>query len=447
MRALRNKPSRLGLGLENEEVTVVATPESGVDLPAEGAVVAEVPDNANSLETDLLEVAQAEAEVDQDDADLDNAMDTAAALEELAVVLTGAQQQGGLDRNGAAVMGLYLKRIGVAPSAVSMESFGGTSSRQGATVIAVEDFKSRAKEIYTKVIEAIEKGIQYIIDLWNKYFGAAEKQLKRAEKLMEVASRAGGDKKESKITNERLAKAIAVKGDVAADASASKLLLDVITNVQVGSKKLIADLPGALAKLDAYVDGKGPQADAAEAIGDAMQGAAKSYLEGETGTSKELPGGKVIFLDWKLEKESISIAAGVKDGTAATAKDVPVLSIEESGTAAKHVADLAKLLLEQRGLVKQIGDFKKKLVASGKKAISKADESKEDTAKNGANMIMTIARGVDQPYGAASGYAINTAKALLDQVELSLKQYEIKKAEGEKAAEKKPEGEAAGAAA
>jgi hypothetical protein len=62
----------------------------------------------------------------------------------------------------------------------SMESFGGASSRIGATQLAMEGIKQSAKDLWKYIVEAFKKLVSWAKGHWQKVFGGAEKMKKRA---------------------------------------------------------------------------------------------------------------------------------------------------------------------------------------------------------------------------------------------------------------------------
>lgn len=193
------------------------------DVPVE-----EVGNNAESLETDLVEVADDQAEAASADAAVDQAVETAEALESIAIALESSAAAGGLDKNAARALGIAVdhmyKQVGIASSVKSMpalEQFGGASSRTTATTLALEGIGEQIKKIWEAIVAAVTKAIAWVKERYVNLFGAANKLERRAKALAARADSTNGTMKEKTIDNERLFKSLHQGGDVKGTAGIS----------------------------------------------------------------------------------------------------------------------------------------------------------------------------------------------------------------------------------
>ncbi|MFL9998238.1 hypothetical protein PQR34_42235, partial [Paraburkholderia sediminicola] len=160
--------------------------------------VAPVEDNANSLETDLIEAGDDHAEVQEITEAVDDGIETVEALESLRIVVHNAGAAGGLDQHGASAVRVALEslyaRVGarVDQPTPALESFGGAADKARATIALEADIKARAQAIFEKIKEAVKKAIAWVVELFNKMFRHAEKLESRAKSLADQAGRLTG---------------------------------------------------------------------------------------------------------------------------------------------------------------------------------------------------------------------------------------------------------------
>lgn len=413
-------------------------------------------DNAESLETDLAEVNDSAAEGDSQQAEIDGAQEAATALESLIISLEGINGNGGLDQGGAMILDQFsqyiYKPLGIESRSVpALESFGGANSRVEAGTIALEDFKDRLKEIWAAIVAAIKKAINWVKGHWNAVFGAAEKLSKRAAALQE-RSQTSGVKKEASFENDRLAKSLAIGNapvtNVIQHAKDLKEIVSaMVTKGAEVSKKLGEEAVNAIehqegAKIGQLLSLVQPLAGEKVANPDA-EGLAAPGEGLALYRSKQLFGGQALFSrvpdagahsapDGQAAAKAISLAGYSiskfsKDVKDPTNKKLVTLSTTDCGSLAGIVKEIAEELVAYKKNATALGETQDKLVKAAEKVANSAG-SEEDEAKrkemgslqgvaNAANRILTV------PGTQVSKYAINTGKALLDYVELSLKQY------------------------
>lgn len=438
---MRRHSSRGLMALENENL------ETG-DL--------ELGDAPESLETDLLEVNDEAVEAETSEAETDEAVETTEALESIAIALESASQAGGLDAHGAHILDLHTqslyKKIGLKRQSVpAMESFGGTSTRQRSTQIALEDIKDTIKKIWEKIVQSIKDAINWVKERFTKIFGAANKLEARAKALAEKAGATTGNAKEKTFESERLVKALEISGSVPSSIGTqaqeiSKMATGIFGSVtnwngEVGDS--ILDLLGEPSKLDSFglparQDGSLGLNKASADHGDAGNGMVFMI-------SKELPGGQAIIARFPSDgslKGAAAVDAVSRSGYNIgkfnpKAKDpskntVTTLAPSEAEKVAQAVETLAQEVQSYKRSLEKLAVTKEKIVKAAEKAGKDADNASDEDGNartNGkalAKLGMAVPKLIDQPATSFSAYSLNTGKALLDYVEMSLKQYGAK---------------------
>lgn len=426
---------------------LIATLENEELLAGAAADESPVGDNADSLETNLLEVADSDADQEVLQTETEAAADVAEALESISVALESAAAAGGLDRHAAhavnTAVGALYKTAGISGGASSMpalESYGQSSSRIGATQLAMEDIKSKAAEIWKKIVEAVKKAWAWLAERYTQIFGAANRLEKRALGLVTKAENIQGVAKDKEFENERLTKNLAIKGVVngvaaatALAANTAKVLVDrsgvaetVLKAIEGMDQAALATLPKtAFTGLPVTAVGK------TEGFEDAGAGLV-------TMRSGEMPGNRAILIVTAAqgdEKTMAAKASSVKGSIGAfdpkradPAKFVvPTLATADAIKIAEIVAKMAKEIQGYKSNLDKVDAVKKKIVAAMEKlAKEEIPEDKKDIATNLRKVGSVVPRMLDEPAGSYNAYAINTGKALCDYIEESLKQYGAK---------------------
>ncbi len=434
MRRINSRGLVAAMESEEEIAAAAAAAEPGTE------VVDPVGDNAESLETDLIEVAEDEAASSEQEAAIDEAVEVAEALESISEGLRAAAGAGGLSKEAAHVVGLSLDhlygRVGIsrAVGMPALESFGSTSSRVQATTIAFEDIKEQAKQLWAKIVAAIEKSIQWLKEKFELFFGASGKLKARAEKLAQAASQRSGDAKEAEIDNARLFNALQVAGKVDNPIATAENVKDTV-------EKLFKGAPARVEKLAAFV-ASGDDKDVA-AFFDALDLGELSVVsnpaqdgfkvkEGfEVHRSSEMPGGKAVVAiipgkgtraSEDLAASSIGISAFKPNAKAAEGK-LKTMSPNDVEKLAKVVAAMADNFQQNKLALIKGNDEKKKLVDAIKKHGNGASGDDAKAAKAARATMSALSKMIDSPVAGGSVYLLNTGKALLDLGEESLKQY------------------------
>jgi hypothetical protein len=466
---MRRQFSTRGLvaSLENEEpIVAVVAPEPEV------VVVVPVEDNGNSLETTLVEVAEDAADSELIEAQTDQAMAVAETLADVETALESCLAEGGLNKSAAHVVGMCLESLyaSVGMSGVrampSLESFGGTGSRVQATKLALESVAEKAKEIWAKIVQAVEKSIAWLVEKYKQFFTAAGRLKSRGEALAKRATDTKDAEPKSKtIEDERLAQQLHISGNLdkaVASVGEIKGMLPTWLSTDAAHAEAIAE---GLEKSDSSVIvttfAKIPQgltvADAA-AIGAEKPADSLGLYR-----SKELPGGRAILA--RLPMAGSGDKASLADGATKASmvigpfnatftnknKTLPTLSTADAGKIASDVAEIAKAVESFKSGLDKVTAAKKRIVAACKKLGSAVAEEKDEAKKKELETLKkfgaAVPRLIDSPPASINVFVLNVGKAFLDYVEASLKQYAAPEAKKEepKAAEAAPAAAAAAA--
>lgn len=437
-----NSFGRQGLvtAMENEEVN---TPE-----------VAEVEGGAENLETDLLEVQEEAAEAEAHEAQVEETVETAEALEGIAISLEACAANGGLTKDAAHVVGLALdhmyKSVGIQKHAMpALESFGQTSSRVGATQLALEDLKEKIKEIWAAIKKAIINAYNWVRERFLKVFGAAAKLEKRAKALSERAENTPASKPtEPTIESERLVHALHIGGDTKKVKDGLETLKKLVTDELTTDTKAIEAAKDALVNPE---DVQGatlfaalisfPKSVQQNVVSDASAAGFGAQPEGTTLTrSQELLGGKAIIVRTSTAKDAkadAALAAAAKIRASVGEYDpkakkpsktkLDTLGASLAGEIADIVVEIAKTVAAYKQALNKIESAKKGLISAIDKAgndLSKDDsEDKKALGAAASKFAAALPTILDSLPTGLSTLALTAGKSACDYVELSLKQY------------------------
>jgi len=419
-------------------------------------VPTDIGENAESLETDLIDVAEDQGTAAADEANLDEAVETVDTLEEVDEALADAIEAGGLNKEGADVVATAIEclfdRVGYripGDRLVALEKFTGTST----ALEALEDTRKKvaegAKKIWDSIIAAIKKSIAWLQERFTLMFQSADKMKARAASLSEKAESFAGKKPAAEeFENARLYSALHIGGKV--EPKNADTLKAAATAVLHPKKDLIGELTSSLkggyenfrgnAIIEAAVSALGPS----DEVNDQNAQGLKLPEGFIVHRSDELPGAKAIVLTIanrehddeksffeRLPQSSLALVEGWpirKDVSrplaTLSAEGVKQISSDVRGVAdaiLNFKAEMGKLVAEKNALVREIEALKKK-----------GDDNSAKLAKVG----LLVSRLIDNPCAGFTAYALNTGKAFLDYSEESLKQYQGKPAAKE---EKKEE--------
>lgn len=443
---MRRMHGGLVAALENEKVT---NPQEDGELP----------DHADSLETDVADVNEASNEGESDQRDLDETEATGAALESFVVALEGFQQNGGLESQGAHILALatehFLGNVGSSGAKVAipaMESFGGTGGRVQAGRIALENLKDEIKKIWDAIVAQIKKAVQWLKDYWNKVFGAAEKLKRRAVELEERARQTTGSfGSKTEIDDGSLANKVMVQGSATniQGLTEIKTVLSAIVSRgaalsgDLGTKAVEAvkevtkkNLP-AILKACEPIPGSHKVANPQEVgVAAAPEGLAV-YATGQ------LPGNYVV-ISWVPEGSKADVTSQIKalqgvayktvqinKGQSATSKKLPTLKQGDMGAIAKTVGDIADELLSYRKNGDALSGKANELASAAEGVANKAGEEENEEKRSDLQAVKAVAtmanRAFVEPGASFSKYTITTCEAYLHWIEKSIKNYGAEK--------------------
>ena len=418
------------VALEEEEIKVAE------------AEAAPAMDNAESLETDMLEVSESSAEQGEEDAQVEEAAEVVEALESIAECLKISAANGGLDKHAAAAIGKATQymygRVGIkSKSMPALESFGGTSSRVGATQLAMEDIKDKAKEIWAAIVAAFKRMLAWVVDHFNKIFGSAEKLQKRAQAVIKMAEDKVG-KKAEKTTFEgaSLVKNLGTAGNTDGVKAGMVKVLDLAKTV------LGTQASAVIAEGDKIIEAIGDIAKVDQISLDGTNGDNKEYGEPPAGmgffVDAGLPGDKVYLkLSPKAKvtgkdalelfgkiKEAVVLKAGYKEPTKT---DIKVVTPADAEAIAKTVEAIGSELQSFRKTSDKLQDLLKKATKAAESA-SKGSDDEEDAAKKELGKVIRSATNnlpkfIIGGVKSVAEYSLTTGKAALDLCEQSMKQY------------------------
>lgn len=318
------------------------------------AVVEEVVAAPDEVEQPLLDQAEAEQEVIDSDAAVEEATEVAEALESLQTLLA-AQSEDGLNTQGAtfahfAAESLY-KRVGLMEGhgLPSLESFNTHSSRVRATELSVESVGQKLKEFWAAIVQMLAKAKDAVINFLKKIVDANHRVTERANKLAAAAQKTSGNAKEGEIELGSLANKLASGGNVDL-AGGLKTIEAVLADTQKFSEAESAQLMAHYKSLSETVaSGKAPEgAQIAAGVTNMPATAAfKNAVEGREGVkaTDDLPGGVKFYVGMEESalgnlKLNFAVSGKIKGEAKASSTKIKTLSPSECQTLIKEVQNV-----------------------------------------------------------------------------------------------------------
>lgn len=176
----------------------------------DSAVVGEEGEGLNGSETvegEMLEVADADAEVSEATTDVDQTEDSIEQLEEIQVALESAAANGGLTRESAVFVNLALRAaVGkkaahvIMPAMPSFESYSGGASSRRATTLSVEIVGESLRKFWQALVAKIKQLWNKLRGWWKKMTDAAPKIKARAEALAKKSADVSGSAEERTLS-------------------------------------------------------------------------------------------------------------------------------------------------------------------------------------------------------------------------------------------------------
>ena len=456
MRRLNRRGGILSLEDDQTRPPEEVRPEGTGDgiVPEGNEEVVDIGDNATSPETDMIEITEDVAEQEVDQADIDEAGEVIEALEGIAEVLRVSTANGGMDKYAAEAICIatdYMyKRVGIKARVMpAMESFGGTSTRIGATKLAMESVKEGIVKVWEIIVAAFKKSIEWAHEFYTKITTTHKGLQKRAEELSAKLKSVGDKAKEEPIKNGRLVKMLSINGEMPSSIVSSAVEVVKLTDVLINDSKL--NWMEGIAKVFSESDiGEKFQSEfKIPAVGTSypiklseVSDPEKYGRKKEEGVScfasEELLGGKtLVIVGNKTELVADAAVSALTNSfrgivTPSSSKapgdkdELKVLGKTDIENVCKSVIEITANGISFQQKLEKIAEVKKKM-ASVIDAMSKKSKGLESEAASGYKSLQKAAtefkRLIDQPEASISVYTLHTSKALLDYVEESLKQY------------------------
>lgn len=213
----------------------------------DSAVIGEEGEGLNGSETvegEMLEVADADAEVTEATTDVDQTEDSIEQLEEIQVALESAAANGGLTRESAVFANIALRSaVGkkaarvIMPAMPSFESYSGGASSRRATTLSLEIVGESLRKFWQALVAKIKSLWNKLRGWWKKMTDAAPKIKARAEALAKKSADVSGSAEERTI-DLSLAQQLHVGGRTPTPADTLKHVKSMVdgTNIFLGSE-------------------------------------------------------------------------------------------------------------------------------------------------------------------------------------------------------------------
>lgn len=422
--------------LEDDSVSapVAVVPEEGVSEATPAELVG---DGAESVESELLEVSAAEGEIETIGSAMDDADRAVVAIENMILALEDAAESGGIDEAAAAVMKVgmdaILDNIGADPAEMAeatetpaVESYGSLSGKLRSTTAAIESFKETRDKVQASMLDAWNRFVAWIKQMWANFFDGVTKLKNRAVKLQGLLPKVkvAGSKE---IESAKLFKAIAVDGKDSGEQTAVlvKLMESAIksqNSATVCARSVAAAIEAAANGKAAFTEGMNNEIFAMTV---AKKGETKDGIT--TYTVDGLPGGAVITqvtsADSKVTPENIGKFATTVEQKAAEGTKVNALDAGGLKSAVDGVLNIVKTLEAARSVEKEIAGLVKQMQSAFTKLKGAKVEGEE--AKKGLTEAKKLASGsrnlLASPSVAVAGYVLRAASSQLYLVEQSIK--------------------------
>lgn len=197
----RSNLSRLAWSMEDEEILAEMAEEAGE--AGEGEDLS----GEDSVEAEVIEVQEADQQVAETDAAIEDTITDAESMESIYYAMEGFRRTGGMSKDVAfmAQVGLdnvlaryphlSLRDIGQP----SLESFGSAGSRLSRTTASMEGIRQMLSDFWAMIMKQINKLTAYIRNWYLKVLDAAPRLKKRAEAIAEKAGNVSGTIENKKI--------------------------------------------------------------------------------------------------------------------------------------------------------------------------------------------------------------------------------------------------------
>ena len=467
---------------DESDTTVVETTETPADqavAPAEtnveGVDSAEVVEadvltatpeaetSADSVETALIETAEANQPVEALTQGVDEAVEVVEAVEALVTALESTLETGGIDGKARTMMAFaiesYAQRLGTTftgSKVAAVEAFEDVNSRYDATVASIEDIQGFLSNVGKGITEAsyrIFDGIRNTIGTWVT---TQDKMIARAKAIQAALKELKADEINKDVVEvaDKFARAFWFEGKVQSPVACAKRNLEVLDLVAKNwdVKEIMDSVNSAAKALVPYFKGETSEGKSVElklikpVLSQKAEDKYLNYFQGKSRKntasewaldfyqSKELPGGKILIeaaikvdaknvdpLSWQFEPWGAIHVANVPGYTEANGTPVKVATPGDL----KMITDLViKTCEAMKEILRKMDDFAKQkaTVEAEFKAAYKAAE--ESNRKGMRKPIMVVSKGIVDIAKFAkqvNDHAMKSTKNILDYCETSLR--------------------------
>lgn len=450
------------------ETAPAETNAEGVDSAevVEADVLTATPEaetSADSVETALIETAEANQPVEALTQGVDEAVEVVESVEALVTALESTLETGGIDAKARSMMVFamesYATRLGTtftSEKVAAVESFEDINTRHDATVASIEDIQGFLSNVGKGITEAafrVFDGIRNTIGTWTT---TQDKMIARAKAIQAALKELKADEINKEVVEvaDKYARAFWFEGKVQSAAACAKRNLEVLDLVAKNwnVREIMDSVNSAAKSLVPYF--KGENADgqtielklikplfsqkAEDKYLNTFQSKTRKAVAAEWALdyfqSKELPGGKIL-IETAFKVDAKNLNPNTWDfgpWGAISVVNVPGYS-EANGTPVKVatpgdlkvITDLViKTCEAMKEILKKMDDFAKQkaTVEAEFKAAYKAAE--ESNRKGMRKPIMVVSKGVVDIAKFAkqvNDHAMKSTKNILDYCETSLR--------------------------
>ena len=404
------------------------------------------PDESDTLAGAVSEINADEAAINTGNGQIEQAEAVADGMETLAEHVAEQNAEGeGLTEDQAETIELAVEcmlkvsRIGVSYKQLGLpspESFKKRENRKQLGNATCEALRETAGKVWQAIVDAIKKSIQWVVNLFNKIFGAAERLKRRAESLKGVELIDG--KPNGKIENESLYQSLVIGNNIANVGT-----INEINKAAESIFKQQKTLVSTLSNMDPEHAEGFVSTDFGEQYGPALKkqsGDIAKKVTSDTSvkvyTTAVMPGDNVVFVTSPIDKvDTPEKAASIKAGSTyvgskkPNAKPLDALKPTEINQVAVAVIELADTVVSYKRALSEINASKDKFIKSLEKQVVADrgdDESKDDAKKNAKTLATVFRKLMDQPAAAMAAASVRSASAVLQYAELSARQYDKK---------------------
>jgi hypothetical protein len=394
-----------------------------------------------AAEAPLLEMNEAQAELEQVTEDMEQAADVAGTLDEMNEEIAETLPEGGLSEPAAAAIEVAVEALRASVGfprtgkAFAMEGFGDKSTRVQSTKVAMEGIADTAKKIWQGIVNAFKAAVEWVKKFFASLFDASVRLQKRAAGIAKSAEEKEGKKApaDAKLEDNGVAAALHQGGKIP---SASQIVKG-LEEAPVDSATFITLIKQVEAGVVTVTQSEGKTPG--EFDFDAKFAAIKAPAGFTVPEGCALYGGKLAFGDAALymnvpKKEDSKLQKFLKLGKlkvfvsqAADAKEapkgeLPILTVEEVKQVAEASQKSLAAVAEAKKEIAEIDKVLAKVISEAEKASKKEvpEEGKKNmqAAISAARSLSTIATTSVSQF---KSYSVKTNKAALDYAAKSLK--------------------------